>query len=108
MVKVVTDSSFNAEVLSESSMPVLVDFWAPWCGPCRMVSPVVEQMEKEFSGKIKVCKIDTDENAQSAISYNITGIPCLLIFKNGKEATRLVGYRPADMMKKDIEKVLAQ
>ena len=107
MVKEITDSSFKSEVLENLSMPVLVDFWAPWCGPCRMVSPVVEQMEKEFAGKLKVCKINTDENSQSAGEYNITGIPCLIIFKDGKEATRLVGFRPADLMKKDIEKVLA-
>ena len=106
MVKEINDASFKAEVLQDLSMPVLVDFWAPWCGPCRMVSPVVEQMEKEFAGKLKTCKINTDENSQSAIEYNITGIPCLIIFKDGKEATRLVGYRPADLMKKDIEKVL--
>ncbi len=106
MVKEINDASFKAEVLQDLSMPVLVDFWAPWCGPCRMVSPVVEQMEKEFSGKLKACKINTDENSQSAVEYNITGIPCLIIFKNGKEATRLVGYRPADLMRKDIEKIL--
>ena len=106
MVNSISDSNFKEEVLDETSMPVLVDFWAPWCGPCRMVSPVVEQMEKDFAGKLKTVKINTDENSQSAVDYNITGIPCLIIFKNGKEATRLVGYRPADLMKKDIEKIL--
>lgn len=106
MVKEITDATFRAEALEDLSMPVLVDFWAPWCGPCRMVTPVVEQMEKEFAGKLKVCKINTDENSQSAVDYSITGIPCLIIFKDGKEATRLVGFRPADLMKKDIEKIL--
>ena len=107
MVQSISDATFKQEVLDETAMPVLVDFWAPWCGPCRMVSPVVEQMEKDFAGKLKTVKINTDENSQSAATYNITGIPCLIIFKDGKEATRLVGFRPADLMKKDIEKVLS-
>jgi len=107
MSKEVTDSSFKSEVLDEKSMPVLVDFWAPWCGPCRMVAPVVEEMEKKFSGRLKVLKLNTDENTSTSMTYQITGIPCIIIFKNGNEATRLVGYRPADAMEKEINKLLA-
>ncbi len=106
MVLEVTDNSFKVEVLEESTLPVLMDFWAPWCGPCRMVSPVVEQMEKTFAGKLKVCKINTDDNQQVAADYNITGIPCLIVFKNGKEVNRLVGYRPANAMEAELRKVV--
>lgn len=107
MSKEVTDSSFKSEVLDEKSMPVLVDFWAPWCGPCRMVGPVVEEMEKKFFGRIKVLKLNTDENSATSMTYQITGIPCIIIFKNGNEVSRLVGYRPADTMEKEINKILA-
>ena len=107
MVKEIEDSAFQSEVLEEKNLPVLVDFWAPWCGPCRMVSPVVEQMERTFEGKLKVCKINTDENPQTSLDYQITGIPCLIFFKEGKEVNRIVGYRPADAMEVEIRKILS-
>lgn len=106
MVQSVDDASFGAEVLNIPDRPVLVDFWAPWCGPCRMVSPVVEEMEQKFGERLKVVKLNTDENSSTSMKYQISGIPCLIIFKNGEEINRLVGYRPAEMLSQDIEKSL--
>jgi thioredoxin 1 len=106
MVQEVTDSDFNKEVIESADVPVLVDFWAPWCGPCKMVTPVVEQMAEKFSGKLKVVKLNTDENQETGQKYQITGIPSLLFFKEGKEVERLVGYRPPDMMEQDIQKII--
>jgi thioredoxin 1 len=97
----VSDSNFQQEVL-ESNLPVLVDFWAPWCGPCRMVAPVVEAVAEKFNGKVKFFKMNTDENMQTAVKYQIMAIPSLIIFKGGKEVERIVGFRP----QKDIEEIL--
>jgi len=90
----VTDTSFEAEVRS-SGLPVVVDVWAPWCGPCRMVSPVVAELAEENAGKIKVCKLNVDENPEEAGKLGITSIPTILFYKGGKERTemRLVGVR---------------
>jgi thioredoxin len=93
-ITIVTDSSFATEVL-QATTPVLVDFWAAWCGPCRMLTPIVEAIAKEFAGKIKVAKVNVDENGQSALNYNIRGIPTLIIFKEGKiVATKTGGFNP--------------
>ena len=89
----VTDSTFQSEVLS-SSQPVLVDFWATWCGPCKMVAPIVEEIASEQNGKLKVAKVDVDVNPQSASQFGVMSIPTLIVFKNGQPVERLVGYMP--------------
>ena len=89
----VTDSDFETAVL-KSDVPVLVDFWAPWCGPCRMIAPIVEQIQGELGTKIKVMKMDIDENPATPMSLGIMSIPTVIIFKGGKPAERTVGYRP--------------
>ena len=105
-VSEVTDNNFQAEVL-ESDVPVLVDFWAPWCGPCRQVGPVVEEIANEKSGSLKVVKLNTDENQQTAISYNVLSIPTLIVFKNGAEAKRVIGAYPKKRLEAEIEPALA-
>ena len=96
-----TDDSFDQEVL-KSPEPVLVDFWAPWCGPCRMLAPVVEELAKEYTGKVRVAKLNTDEHPNSASRYKIAAIPTLLFFKGGKVVEQLVGVHS----KADIKKTL--
>lgn len=103
---VFTDSNFDAEVL-KSKIPVLVDFWAPWCGPCRMVSPIVEELAKEYSGKLLVGKLNVDENSQTASKYSVMSIPSLIIFKNGQPAKTMVGAKGKENYKKEIEQILA-
>jgi thioredoxin 1 len=85
----VTDASFETDVL-QSDLPTLVDFWAPWCGPCKMIAPILDELSIEYAGKIKVCKVDVDSNPESAAKFNVRGIPTLLVFKNGAvEATKV-------------------
>lgn len=90
---VVTGSNFQKEVL-KSNIPVLVDFWADWCAPCKMISPIVEQIAQEYSGRLKVAKVDVDANREIASAYNIMSIPTLMLFKNGRVADQIVGALP--------------
>lgn len=101
----VTDENFKAEVL-ESEIPVLVDFWAEWCGPCRMIAPVVDAVAEEYAGKLKVAKLNVDENPQTASQYGIMSIPSLLIFKDGQVIEKMVGFMPKEQMKEAIDKTL--
>ncbi|MGD1698997.1 thioredoxin [Dapis sp. BLCC M229] len=101
----VTDSSFNQQVL-ESELPVLVDFWAPWCGPCRMVAPVVEEIAEQYKGKIAVVKLNTDENPNVASQYGIRSIPTLMIFKGGQRVDMVVGAVPKTTLANTLEKYL--
>jgi len=100
-----TDSSFKADVL-ESKVPVLVDFWAEWCGPCRMVGPVLDELAKEYEGKIKVAKVNVDENQQISMDFHIRSIPTLLFFKNGQMIKQLVGAHPKSKLDSEIKEVL--
>ena len=102
-VGVATDANFKAEV-EDSKLPTLVDFWAPWCGPCRVVGPIVEDLAKEFSGRLKVMKLDVDENPQVAMKLKITGIPTVLLFKNGQIVDQAVGALPKRLFVDMIEK----
>ena len=101
----VTDSSFKTDVL-ESEVPVLVDFWAPWCGPCRMVAPVVEEIAEQYAGQIKVVKLNTDENPNTASQYGIRSIPTLMIFKGGQRVDMVVGAVPKTTLATTLEKYL--
>lgn len=102
-VNEVTDATFESEVL-KSPLPVLVDFWAPWCGPCRAVAPVVDEIASDYNGKLKVLKLNTDENPKTAQSYRISGIPSLMVFKNGQPVEQVVGAVPKATLSKAVEK----
>jgi thioredoxin 1 len=102
----VTDTNFQAEVI-EADVPVLVDFWAPWCGPCRMVAPVVEEIAQERGEALKVVKLNIDENQDTAMQFNVLSIPTIMVFRDGQVAKTVVGAYPKRKLEAELEPVLA-
>lgn len=100
-----TDDTFEKEVL-QSPSPVLVDFWAPWCGPCRMLAPIVEELAREYTGKVKVAKINTDDHPNAATRFNISAIPTMLFFKAGKVEHQMVGVHSKSDIKKALDSLI--
>lgn len=102
----VTDTDYKDKVLN-SDVPVVVDFWAPWCGPCRAVAPILEKLAEEYNGRLVIAKVNTDEEMRWASSLNISGIPTMIVFRNGVEVERLVGARPEQAFRAAFDQVLA-
>jgi thioredoxin len=102
----VTDANFEQEVI-KSSIPVLIDFWAPWCGPCKAIAPIVDELAKDYAGKLKVVKINVDDNPETPARYGVRGIPNLLIIKNGQVKEQIVGAVPKGHLVKAVDNALA-
>jgi len=107
MCVTLTNQNFEEEVIKSNPLPVLVDFWAPWCGPCVMLGPIIEELAKEFEGKIKIGKLNVDENSETAGKYEILGIPSLKLFKNGKIVDEMTGVQPKEVLTEKIKKVIS-
>lgn len=103
----VTKDTFEEEVL-KSKMPALVDFWAPWCGPCRTVGPSLDKLSKEYGNKLKFTKLNVDDSNEIAASFDVRGIPCMIIFSNGREIDRIIGAYPEAELRKKIDLILAK
>ncbi len=106
MVLEINDQNFENEVI-KSETPVIVDFWAPWCGPCRMLAPVTEKLSNAYAGKVKFCKINVDENPNTAMRYRVMSIPTLIFFKDGKQKDSSLGAVPEAMLKPKIEALIS-
>ena len=106
MVQELTDTQF-AEMTTKS-IPIIVDFWANWCGPCKMMAPVFEEVSKEYAGKLVFAKLNTENYQNVAAESQVTGIPCLIVFKNGQEVDRIVGFAPKPVLKQKIDAILAK
>ncbi len=104
-VKQVSDESFDSEVL-KNDLPVLIDFWAPWCGPCKAIAPVVEELAKEYAGRLKVVKMNVDDNPQTPSRYGVRGIPNLIVFKGGQVQDQIVGAVPKAQLVKAVDRVV--
>jgi thioredoxin 1 len=105
MISEVTDQNFEEEVL-KSDIPVVVDFWAPWCGPCRMIAPIAEKLSEEFDGRVKFCKLNVDQNNDTAASYRVRSIPLLVFFKGGEKVDESLGAVPEAMIRPKVENLL--
>ena len=103
-----TDQNFEEEVIKSNSLPALVDFWAPWCGPCKMLGPIIEELAEDFKGKIKIGKINVDENLETAGKYEVLGIPSLKFFKNGKIVGEMTGVQPKEILAEKIKEVIGE
>lgn len=104
-IKQVTDASFDQDVL-QAAQPIVVDFWAPWCGPCKMVAPIVEELAREYAGKVSFAKLNTDESMDTAVKLGIRSIPTLIFYSGGKEVDRAVGYVPKPALKLRVDALL--
>ncbi len=107
MVEIIESDNFDKEV-REAKLPVIVDFFADWCGPCQMMAPVFEELSQEYKGRLKFVKLNTDEAGEIAGEFEVSGIPCLIVLEKGKEVARMVGFMPKQLFKQKIDEALAR
>ena len=105
MTREINDASFKSEV-TDSALPVLVDFWAPWCGPCKMIAPVLEELANEYAGRVTVAKLNIDENQATPASFGVRSIPTLILFKGGREVEKIIGAQSKENLKQMLDKSL--